>query len=81
MEEMINYLDKQVDHPLSMNQIFNISVINGLWTLISGSKFELDDPRLIKLIQYMDLAIKLSGNTGVLTIFPWLRDIAPQMCG
>jgi cytochrome P450 len=89
MEEMIqdeiillcNSLDKQVGLPLAMDRIFNISVINALWTLISGSRFELDDPKLKKLIEYMDFLVKESGNTSILTVFPWIRHIAPKMSG
>ena len=36
IHQMCDYLDKQTDHPLKINLVFNLSVVNALWTLITG---------------------------------------------
>jgi cytochrome P450 len=81
IRQLCNSLDKQLDHPLAMDHIFNISVVNALWTLISGSRFELNDPELLELIKKMDAVIKNVGGMRLLNMLPWLRHIAPQMSG
>ena len=36
--QLFNKLDNQINLPLSMNLIYNISVVNALWTIISGTR-------------------------------------------
>ena len=36
IHQLSDYLDKQMDHPVKINLIFNLSVVNALWTLITG---------------------------------------------
>ena len=36
IHQLSDYLDKQTDHPVKINLIFNLSVVNALWTLITG---------------------------------------------
>ena len=36
IHQLSDYLDKQTDHPMKINLIFNLSVVNALWTLITG---------------------------------------------
>lgn len=43
-EEVLQFtgeLDKHLNQPISVKNKFNISVINGLWTIIAGKRFEL----------------------------------------
>ena len=35
---LFNKLDDQINTPLSMNLIYNVSVVNALWTLLSGKR-------------------------------------------
>jgi len=87
MEELINEevlqfsaeLDKHLNQPISVKNKFNISVINGLWTIIAGKRFELDDPELIDIVGKIDEMTAQSGNTNILQIMPFLRHIAPDM--
>ena len=49
MEELIHeevlqfneHLDKELDEPISVRNKFNISVINGLWSIIAGKRYNL----------------------------------------
>ena len=43
-EEVLQFnqqLDKDLDHPISVRNKFNISVINGLWSIIAGKRYDL----------------------------------------
>jgi cytochrome P450 family 2 subfamily J len=81
IKQLCASLDNQLDHPLSMDLIYNVSVVNALWTLMSGSRFELNDPDLMALVHKMDELVKESGNATVLNMFPWVRHIAPRLSG
>ena len=36
--QLFNKLDDQINLPLSMSLIYNVSVVNALWTIISGTR-------------------------------------------
>jgi len=43
-EEVLQFneqLDKELDEPISVRNKFNISVINGLWSIIAGKRYNL----------------------------------------
>ena len=42
---------------INIRHRFNISVINALWTMITGKRFELDNPSLLTLVKRMDRSV------------------------
>ena len=81
IRELCSHLNTKLDQPLSVYLIYNLSVVNALWTLISGSRFSLTDPKLIHLVTKMDQLVKESGNATLLNVFPSLRHVAPDFVG
>ena len=81
IRELCNHLNTKLDQPISVYLIYNLSVVNALWTLISGSRFSLTDPKLIHLVNKMDELVKESGNATLLNVFPALRHVAPDFVG
>lgn len=49
--------------PIDMNRMMNLSIINALWVILVGEKFELDDPKLNKVIEMFDELFRKSGGT------------------
>jgi hypothetical protein len=39
--QFMEHLDQELDEPISVRNKFNISIINGLWTIIAGKRFRL----------------------------------------
>ncbi|XP_018392632.1 PREDICTED: probable cytochrome P450 305a1 isoform X2 [Cyphomyrmex costatus] len=61
---------------------FAPAVINVLWMLITGRKASENVPRLHKFLNLMERRAEQFDLTGgVLSAFPWLRYIAPEMTG
>ena len=60
--QLFNKLDNQINLPLSMSLIYNVSVVNALWTLLNGTRLSLDDPALHNLLQKID-AIPYTENS------------------
>ena len=46
LKEFIQGLDKNVGKPISINRSFNVAILNTLWMIMSGVRYEQDDPRL-----------------------------------
>ena len=41
---------KLVDKPISLHNTMNISIINALWSILTGEKLLLNDPKLLKIV-------------------------------
>ena len=81
IRELCNHLNTKLDQPMSVFLIYNLSIVNALWTIISGSRFSLSDPKLKHLVNKMDELVKESGNLAILNIFPILSRLAPDFVG
>merc|ERR1712241_1602241 len=73
-------LSKDVEKPIDLKNKFNISVINALWTLISGRRYELDHPDLLDIVMKVDRLTNTS-QSSISSLFPWLSKIAPSLTG
>jgi len=79
--QLFNKLDNQINLPLSMSLIYNVSVVNALWTIISGTRLSLDDPALHNLIEKIDAMMKEFGHATVLNVVPSIRHVMPEWSG
>lgn len=78
MEEFM----KKSNEPILMHDAFDISVINVLWTMIAGERFDLEDAKLKQLMGMIHDAFRmLDMSGGVLNQIPFLRYIAPKISG
>ncbi|XP_072161223.1 probable cytochrome P450 305a1 isoform X2 [Bemisia tabaci] len=57
-------------------------VLNVLWTVVAGTRFSLDDPKLGRLLELMNSRSKaFDFSGGLLNRFPWMRFLAPDKSG
>lgn len=81
-KELIESLRKRCSEPIDMHDTFDVGVINVLWAMMAGTRFALDDARLIKLLKIIHDAFRLSDMSGgMLNQLPFLRYIAPKATG
>ncbi|XP_059612681.1 uncharacterized protein LOC132259145 [Phlebotomus argentipes] len=83
-EAMVEHLwrKNQRDGGIFMHNAFDICVLNVLWTLMAGKRFDLEDKRLtvlMKLIHESFRIIDMSG--GILNQYPAIRHILPNLSG
>ena len=71
--QLFNKLDNEINLPLSMSLIYNVSVVNALWTLLNGTRLSLDDPALHNLLQKIDAMVKEAGQATILNVVPSIR--------
>ncbi|KAI8426385.1 hypothetical protein MSG28_005232 [Choristoneura fumiferana] len=68
--------------PVGVNEMFDVSVINILWRLVAGKRYDLKDVRakqLCTLIKRCFKVVDMSG--GILNFMPFLRYIIPGPIG
>lgn len=70
------------ENEIYMNTLFDTSVLNVLWAMMAGERFQLDDERLKKLLEIMHDAFRITDiSGGMLNQLPLLRFIAPNATG
>ena len=82
--EQVNLLQKSLrkeakQGPIEMNEKFNISLVNAIWKIVTGSQFELDDPFIKSLYQGIDKFIESHRLIGVFMVFPWLMKLVSHL--
>lgn len=62
--------------------LFDVSVINVLWSIVRGERYDLNDPRLTTLMEAIHKSFQIIDMSGgAISQFPWLRFIAPVQTG
>ncbi|KAM3966329.1 cytochrome P450 [Aphomia sociella] len=81
-KDLIKMRMLEAGKPVIVNDIFHISIINILWRIVAGKRYNLNDKRLIKLCTLVTRLFRLSDiSGGVLTFMPFLRYIIPERIG
>lgn len=83
-EELVNELMRKAETSelFPMHSAFDVSVLNLMWVLLKGERFELDDQQLIDLVAAVHKnfqVIDMSG--GILNLFPAIRHVLPEQSG
>ncbi|CAG7833832.1 unnamed protein product [Allacma fusca] len=71
-QELGNFLAANVDKPMSLKSRFNASVLNSLWYICTGSRFDVEDPDFLFLITNIIDNFQKAESTGVVFFFPWV---------
>lgn len=80
--DLIAIFNSRGSEPIFMHTAFDVSVLNVLWAMMAGERFEIEDVRLIKLLQIIHDAFRLTDMSGgMLNQMPFLRHIAPDVSG
>lgn len=84
VSEQIKLLQKSLrkeakQGPVEINEKFNISLVNAIWKIVTGSQFELDDPFIKTLYQGIDRFIDSHRLIGVFMVFPWLMKFVSHL--
>ena len=67
VEKFTSMLDTSfVGTPVDLNSKMNLSIVNALWQLLVGEKFQLDDQRLHHIVNLLNEAVQARGNSSIL---------------
>ncbi|CAK1586205.1 unnamed protein product [Parnassius mnemosyne] len=80
--ELIKLLEKNVGKTVCVNRLFDVSIVNILWRLVAGKRYDLMDKRLKSLCDLITRSFKVSDMSGgVLNFLPFLRHVIPNQIG
>jgi len=59
--------------------LFEVSVLNGLWAMLAGDRFSLNDSRLARIVELVHECLRmLDKSGGVLNQIPFIRLLTPK---
>lgn len=86
LDELIRRLDDKIanerDSSICMSQLFSVSVLNIIWSMMAGTRFSHDDAKLQALVKHIydnTRFMKASGN--ILMAYPFLRTPLRKITG
>jgi cytochrome P450 len=87
-EEVINFSEQlrseSKNGPVDLANRFNVMVINVLWRIIGGKRFDYKDEKFAELVGHLNegfSAIAPTPRLAFLFAFPFLKDWAPKLTG
>ena len=72
-------LDTEVGQPIDIATKLNLPILNALWKVTVGERFDYDDPRLLDICQRLTETFKLFVGTKLaLNSYPWMRRLSSK---
>ncbi|KAH1010291.1 hypothetical protein HUJ05_004608 [Dendroctonus ponderosae] len=81
-KSFVEKLNEKCNLPVFMHNAFDISVLNALWAMLAGKRFDVDDERLTTLLQIIHECFRIVDMSGgLINQMPFIRYLAPSACG
>ena len=55
VKELVEWIGKQNGKPLNLQRRYSLAVVNALWTILAGDRYEHDDEKLHKILEELEL--------------------------
>jgi len=79
-EHIVDHFDSLKGKAVQPQLVFNVGVLNVLWKIVADKRYDLTDPRMVRLFQLINSTTSL-GKQKLLLTFPFLRFLFPKMTG
>ncbi|CAD1479939.1 unnamed protein product, partial [Heterotrigona itama] len=82
-ENLTNHLrHASAKGPVSMHTAFDIAVLNSLWCMFAGHRFDYGNEKLVEILEIVHDAFRLMDTMGgIVSQMPFLRFIVPELSG
>jgi len=55
VKELLNWIKNHGEQPIALHRKFSLAMINSLWTIFSGERFDLDDADLVSILDQQEM--------------------------
>jgi hypothetical protein len=66
VSKLCQLLSKSEGHPIDMSCTMSVSIVNALWAIIVGERFDLEDPKLLHVVESINKLINGSNPSSPL---------------
>ena len=81
VESLCDAIEDRLARPVDIGRILSVSVASVLWHFIAGERLDLEDERLLTMVERLDNLSSGSNKAVLLKLWPSLRHIAPELSG
>nr|APH81377.1 cytochrome P450 CYP3036A1 [Tigriopus kingsejongensis] len=81
IQELLEVMETEIGTDVRFKGKFNSSIINVLWTIMTGRRCSLNDPKMQEVIHAVDEVVSQSNPTALVNIFPPSRHVIPGLSG
>jgi len=53
--ELVTWIKKQNGSPVELHRRFSLATVNTLWRVVTGERYEQDDPRITNIVDQIEL--------------------------
>ena len=81
VQDLVAALKEKSDNgktPVEIGFDINVSVVNIIWSIISGEKKSHNDPRIREFLVAVNKGVELASTSGILLFMPFLAKIFPE---
>ncbi|XP_050671896.1 farnesoate epoxidase-like isoform X2 [Leptidea sinapis] len=79
---LIEVIKENVGKPIIVNDMFDVAIVNIVWKLVAGKRYDLKDGKLRRLCDLITRSFKVVNMSGgLLTFMPFLRHVIPNLIG
>ena len=80
VELFIDYIKNTKMEPFDCNNKFNLPILNALWRIAVGNRFDYHDETLKSIVERFTLLLKRAGKpeSAAIVMFPWIVKIYPK---
>ena len=77
VNQFISFVNTNIDQPLDFSHKLNLPIINALWKITVGDRFEYDNPKLLNIVERLTECFKLISDPkqAILRSFPWVEKL------
>lgn len=84
--QLVDYIKTEIlDSPDNIFRVdakkFSVHVLNIVWNLVGGYKFDPNDKDLLRNMECVDKADQVFGHSNLYTVFPFLKTWFPKQVG
>lgn len=79
-DRMGDFFKEQNGQPFFVQTLFNLVILNVLWTIVAGKRYELSDPQVQNIVQLITSSVQVE-KLRILFNMPWTRYLFPEATG
>ena len=74
------FINQRRSEPFDFMNKLNLPILNALWKITVGERFDYENPRLLSIVERLTEAFKIFGNPSqaLLLAYPWLANVIPS---
>ena len=81
LRDLVLYLQKKANQPLYTKDFTDIIAVNGLWEILAGEKFDLEDEEKHRVLKIIEEGVADQSMMGLVTFLPKIAKLFPSLSG